>query len=225
MREPKRAAAPLRRGGAARRGRRTSGSRRAPGPRSAGRGRSPRGCRAAATAGNSRRAVSSTTVVLLRTLSISSRPTRRVERRHQAQPEAREPRGQDRHRDHRAAAGRAGARTRRMMSQVGDAVGAADLDDRAAARARGRARATRYAIRSSIAMRLGGLAHPARRDHDRQLSPPGARTISNERLPEPMTIEARSSSVGTPDSRRMRPTSWRLRRWRESPGSRPRPPR
>jgi len=52
-----------------------------------------------------------------------------------------------------------------------------------------------------------------------------AHTISNERLPEPITIEARSSIVGTPDSRRMRPTSWRLRRWRDSPGSRPRPPR
>jgi len=52
-----------------------------------------------------------------------------------------------------------------------------------------------------------------------------ARTISNERLRDPMTIEARSSIVGTPDSRRMRPTSCRLRRCRERPGPRPRPPR
>ena len=39
-----------------------------------------------------------------------------------------------------------------------------------------------------------------------------ARTSSKERLPEPMTIEARNSIVGMPDSRRTRPTSWRLER-------------
>ena len=33
-----------------------------------------------------------------------------------------------------------------------------------------------------------------------------ARTSSKERLPDPITIEARNSIVGTPDSRRMRPT-------------------
>ncbi len=34
-----------------------------------------------------------------------------------------------------------------------------------------------------------------------------ARIISNDNEPDPMTIEARNSMVGTPDSRRMRPTS------------------
>ena len=38
------------------------------------------------------------------------------------------------------------------------------------------------------------------------------RIISKERLPEPSTMEARNSMVGTGDSRRMRPTSLRLRR-------------
>ena len=52
-----------------------------------------------------------------------------------------------------------------------------------------------------------------------------ARTSSNERLPEPMTIEARNSTVGTPDSRRIRPTSCRLARWRESPSPWPSAPR
>ena len=39
-----------------------------------------------------------------------------------------------------------------------------------------------------------------------------ARIISNEVLPEPITIPARSSTVGTPDAARARPTSWRLAR-------------
>jgi hypothetical protein len=39
-----------------------------------------------------------------------------------------------------------------------------------------------------------------------------ARIISKLRLSDPMTIDARSSIVGTPDSRRIRPTSWRLSR-------------
>ncbi len=52
-----------------------------------------------------------------------------------------------------------------------------------------------------------------------------ARIISKDRLPDPMMIEARNSMVGTPDSRRMRPTSWRLARWRDSFSPLPRPPR
>ena len=53
-----------------------------------------------------------------------------------------------------------------------------------------------------------------------------ARIISKDRLPEPITIEARSSTTGTPDARSTSPTSWRLRRCGESSacGS-PRPPR
>ena len=39
-----------------------------------------------------------------------------------------------------------------------------------------------------------------------------ARIISKERLPEPSTIDARSSMTGTPDSRSRSPTSCRLRR-------------
>ena len=39
-----------------------------------------------------------------------------------------------------------------------------------------------------------------------------ARTASNEALPEPMTIEARSSTVGIRKVRSVRPTSWRLAR-------------
>ncbi len=42
------------------------------------------------------------------------------------------------------------------------------------------------------------------------------RIISNDRLPEPITIEARNSSTGTPHSRNTRPTSCRLRRCVES---------
>jgi hypothetical protein len=33
------------------------------------------------------------------------------------------------------------------------------------------------------------------------------RTISKEMLPDPIMIDARNSIVGTPDSRRIRPTS------------------
>ena len=43
-----------------------------------------------------------------------------------------------------------------------------------------------------------------------------ARSISNERLPDPITIEARNSITGTPESRSARPTSCRLRRCGES---------
>ena len=52
-----------------------------------------------------------------------------------------------------------------------------------------------------------------------------ARTSSNERLPEPMTMAARNSSVWIPDASRIRPTSWRLARWRDSRSPPPRPPR
>ena len=51
------------------------------------------------------------------------------------------------------------------------------------------------------------------------------RISSKERLPEPMTIDARNSSVGTPESRRIRPTSCRLARWRERRSPSPSPPR
>ena len=52
------------------------------------------------------------------------------------------------------------------------------------------------------------------------------RIISNDRLPEPITTDARNSSTGTPDSRRIRPTSCRLRRCGESPSSSlPSPPK
>jgi len=52
-----------------------------------------------------------------------------------------------------------------------------------------------------------------------------ARIISNEALPEPITIAARNSMVGTPDSRRIRPTSCRLSRCDESVSPPPSPPR
>jgi len=35
----------------------------------------------------------------------------------------------------------------------------------------------------------------------------------DDRLPDPMTIDARNSSTGMPDVRRIAPTSWRLRIW------------
>jgi len=43
-----------------------------------------------------------------------------------------------------------------------------------------------------------------------------ARMISNEMLPEPMTIDERNSITGTPEARRISPTSWRLRGYGES---------
>ena len=43
-----------------------------------------------------------------------------------------------------------------------------------------------------------------------------ARMISNEALPEPMTIDVRNSITGIPDARSISPTSWRLRRCGES---------
>jgi hypothetical protein len=53
-----------------------------------------------------------------------------------------------------------------------------------------------------------------------------ARIISKERLPEPMTIDARNSSTGTPDRARIRPTSCRLLRCGDSASSSlPSPPR
>jgi len=53
-----------------------------------------------------------------------------------------------------------------------------------------------------------------------------ARIISKLRLPDPMTMDARSSQHGGPSSRKMRPTSLRLARWadRASPAG-TRPPR
>jgi hypothetical protein len=41
------------------------------------------------------------------------------------------------------------------------------------------------------------------------------RIISKETLPEPRTIEARSSTTGTPDALRISPVSCRLRRCSE----------
>ncbi len=52
-----------------------------------------------------------------------------------------------------------------------------------------------------------------------------ARIISKDVLPEPMTIDARSSRVGTPEPARTRPTSWRLDRWPDRSSSWPSPPR
>ena len=43
------------------------------------------------------------------------------------------------------------------------------------------------------------------------------RIISNDRLPAPMTIEARSSIVGMPDARSTSPTRCRLRMWADEP--------
>ncbi len=52
------------------------------------------------------------------------------------------------------------------------------------------------------------------------------RSISNDALPEPMIIAARSSVVGTGPARSTSPTSWRLERCVESCSDRrPRPPR
>lgn len=42
------------------------------------------------------------------------------------------------------------------------------------------------------------------------------RSISNDADPDPMITAARSTAVGTPEARRMRPTSARERRWGES---------
>src|SRR3954447_17901537 len=52
-------------------------------------------------------------------------------------------------------------------------------------------------------------------------------TRSKDRLPVPITRDARNSTVSTPESRRIWPTSWRLRRCGDSFGSAssPRPPR
>jgi hypothetical protein len=53
-----------------------------------------------------------------------------------------------------------------------------------------------------------------------------ARSISNDALPEPMIMAARSSVAGTGPPRSTSPTSWRLVRWVESRSDlRPRPPR
>ena len=55
-----------------------------------------------------------------------------------------------------------------------------------------------------------------------------ARIISKERLPAPMTIEARNSTVGMPEARRISPTRSRLRMWAEAGSAVPavtRPPR
>ena len=48
------------------------------------------------------------------------------------------------------------------------------------------------------------------------------RIISNDRLPAPITIEARNSTVGMPDARSTSPTRCRLRMWAEpAPGPPP----
>ncbi|NCY01358.1 MAG: hypothetical protein EBX36_00185 [Planctomycetia bacterium] len=52
------------------------------------------------------------------------------------------------------------------------------------------------------------------------------RTRSKEKLPAPITIEARNSTTSSPVDRRIAPTSWRLRRWADRrSSSAPRPPR
>ncbi len=52
-----------------------------------------------------------------------------------------------------------------------------------------------------------------------------ARTISNDRLPDPMITDERNSITGTVPDRRMRPTSWRLSRWVDMCGPLPSAPR
>ena len=51
------------------------------------------------------------------------------------------------------------------------------------------------------------------------------RIISKDRLPDPMMMEALNSMVGTPEPRRIRPTSCLLRRWPDSLAPLPSPPR
>ena len=51
------------------------------------------------------------------------------------------------------------------------------------------------------------------------------RIISNDRLPEPSTMDARSSITAAPDSHSSSPTSCRLRRCGERSGPAPSPPR
>ena len=53
-----------------------------------------------------------------------------------------------------------------------------------------------------------------------------ARIISNDKLPEPMMMDARNSITGTPCARNRSPTSCRLRKCADKSGSSsPNPPR
>lgn len=85
--------------------------------------------------------------------------------------------------------------------------------------------AVKYSRRSSIAIGCAGtLTHFGVIIIGRRFT--SERIISNERLPGPISTDARNSSTGTPDSRRIRPTSWRLSRCADNTSSlRPRPPR
>ena len=80
-----------------------------------------------------------------------------------------------------------------------------------ALRARNVRAATRYSIRSSMAI---GCARVSTTLGAGIAGSPSttARTVSKEALPAPITIEARNSIVGTPELFRIAPTSWRLAR-------------
>ena len=104
--------------------------------------RSPRGSRAAGS-GSARARVGSRTTVSCGRLSISFAADARVDRRHESEPEAREARRQHRHADQQPPQA-ALARVLAHQVAVGRDVGAADLEDLAAA-----------GVRSSAASEVG----------------------------------------------------------------------
>ena len=166
--------------------------------------------RRAAVTGNAASAAGSRTTVGLRRLSMSLRPTRaysgvtrpsqRLERRG-----VRSGTGMSQ----RAQAALAGVLAHEVA--VGQAVRAADLVDALGSRQADRGR--RRGTRSTSSIAIGCVSTATQRGQiitgRRSTS---ARIISKDRLPDPMTIDARSSTTGTPDARRMSPVSWRLRR-------------
>ncbi len=96
----------------------------------------------------------------------------RVHGRHQPQPQARQMRGEDGHRDHRPPqAALAGVLAHQLA--VGHAIGAADLDHAAALHVEvGRLQQVLDGVLDRD--RLGARVHPARRDHHRQPVDQGA---------------------------------------------------
>ena len=132
-----------------------------------------------------------------------------VDRSDEAEPEAGEPRRKNWDRDHPAFE-LALARVFLHQFEVADLVGAADFENAAGGDRKGQG-LDQVGDDVFDGDGLGASVDPAGSDHHRKFFDQGA-DISKEALPEPMTMEARSSMVCTPHWRRRLPTSWRLRR-------------
>ena len=142
--------------------------------------------------------------------STSARPTRAWAGVTRREPEAGQPRRQHRHRQQQPPQA-AQPRVLRASCRRRTPLRGPPISKIASSRPGRSIAASRYATTSSIAMGcVGVVTHRGQTIIGSRST--SARIISNDRLPAPMTIDARNSTTGTPPARRSAPVSARLLR-------------